>query len=213
MSITVDDTFNVNDADKRANNLYELCDTCELDEFRDIEDLLDEDEIASFEHKIGRWGQHPKYEHKIERENGEDEVINDPLKIKHYIKYGEECPICLEGITSRKNSFLTDCGHSFHKSCIMKHKLHNFNGIDCPVCRSDVNTDSPFSFGINRGDASSWNGINNIIMKNELIPHMCYERIGWYGYPHITGTNKLNCFQCCNYIETGYRFLDCGLRI
>ena len=43
-------------------------------------------------------------------------TIYDNLKIKHYNKLGEICPICLEEIWSSKEEFLTDCGHIFHKN-------------------------------------------------------------------------------------------------
>lgn len=67
--------------------------------------------------------------------------IYDNLKIKHYIKIGEECPICYEAIYNRKDALLTDCGHSFHYSCIIKYDYKNSflkNGVFCPVCRQDM---------------------------------------------------------------------------
>lgn len=44
------------------------------------------------------------------------------------------CPICLENIDGVKNKTTTDCGHSFHTSCIMKNVAHN--GFGCPYCRT-----------------------------------------------------------------------------
>jgi hypothetical protein len=44
------------------------------------------------------------------------------------------CPICLENIDAGKNKTTTDCGHSFHTSCIMKNVAHN--GFGCPYCRT-----------------------------------------------------------------------------
>ena len=59
------------------------------------------------------------YKHKIKRN------IIDNLKIPHYIKIGSECPICYDEIYNRNNALLTDCGHSFHYSCIINYDYKN----------------------------------------------------------------------------------------
>ena len=46
----------------------------------------------------------------------------------------EECSICLENIESSTNKVVTECGHSFHCSCIMKNVA--YNGFGCPYCRN-----------------------------------------------------------------------------
>ena len=58
-----------------------------------------------------------------------------------------ECSICLESIESNINKVITECGHTFHCSCIMTNIIHN--GFNCPNCRakmaeeiSDDNSDS-----------------------------------------------------------------------
>lgn len=43
------------------------------------------------------------------------------------------CPICLEDIGTG-NRVLTECGHEFHASCLMKNVAHN--GFGCPYCRT-----------------------------------------------------------------------------
>lgn len=43
-----------------------------------------------------------------------------------------ECPICFERI-EKINSMTTECGHTFHTSCMMKHA--SLNGFNCPYCR------------------------------------------------------------------------------
>lgn len=45
-----------------------------------------------------------------------------------------ECPICMDDIECSKNCTTTECGHSFHASCLMKSVAHN--GFGCPYCRS-----------------------------------------------------------------------------
>ena len=47
-----------------------------------------------------------------------------------------ECPICMDAIDASKNSVVTDCGHTFHCSCLMQNAAHN--GFGCPYCRSTM---------------------------------------------------------------------------
>ena len=47
-----------------------------------------------------------------------------------------ECPICMDVIDMGKNSIITDCGHTFHCSCLMQNAAHN--GFGCPYCRSTM---------------------------------------------------------------------------
>ena len=46
----------------------------------------------------------------------------------------KECPICLCDIEGPNNQVTTECGHTFHCSCLMKNVAHN--GFDCPYCRT-----------------------------------------------------------------------------
>lgn len=46
------------------------------------------------------------------------------------------CPICLENIGGSKNMVITECGHSFHCSCLMTNVSHN--GFKCPYCRTKM---------------------------------------------------------------------------
>ena len=45
-----------------------------------------------------------------------------------------ECPICMEKIEGDKNKLTTECGHTFHTSCLMTNVSKN--GFDCPYCRT-----------------------------------------------------------------------------
>jgi hypothetical protein len=45
-----------------------------------------------------------------------------------------ECPICYDEIDEKKNCVTTECGHTFHCSCLMKNSA--VNGFGCPMCRS-----------------------------------------------------------------------------
>ena len=45
-----------------------------------------------------------------------------------------ECPICMENIDDNCNKVVTECGHAFHCSCLMRNAA--FNGFGCPYCRT-----------------------------------------------------------------------------
>ena len=47
-----------------------------------------------------------------------------------------ECPICMDAIEASKNCVVTDCGHSFHCSCLMQNAV--YNGFGCPYCRTTM---------------------------------------------------------------------------
>lgn len=47
-----------------------------------------------------------------------------------------DCPICLDEINETKNKTITDCGHKFHTSCLMKNS--SLNGFGCPYCREQL---------------------------------------------------------------------------
>ena len=52
---------------------------------------------------------------------------------KNRVEYGDnECPICLEKLTTPMKNGSHDCKHKFHRDCIrMWHLSHN----NCPICR------------------------------------------------------------------------------
>ena len=56
------------------------------------------------------------------------------------VSQAEECPICMESFSSCNNKTMTECGHCFHTSCLMKNAAHN--GFGCPYCRK-VLADKP----------------------------------------------------------------------
>ena len=47
-----------------------------------------------------------------------------------------ECPICMDTIEGLCNRVITECGHSFHCSCLMQNAAHN--GFGCPYCRTKM---------------------------------------------------------------------------
>ena len=47
-----------------------------------------------------------------------------------------ECPICTDKFVGLNNRVTTECGHTFHCSCLMKHVARN--GFGCPYCRATM---------------------------------------------------------------------------
>jgi len=56
------------------------------------------------------------------------------------VRQAEDCPICMESFSSCNDKTMTECGHCFHTSCLMKNAAHN--GFGCPYCRK-VLAESP----------------------------------------------------------------------
>jgi hypothetical protein len=54
-----------------------------------------------------------------------------------------ECPICMDSIDQISNKVITECGHTFHCSCLMKNAVHN--GFGCPYCRTTMAEEPEFS--------------------------------------------------------------------
>ena len=68
---------------------------------------------------------------KIENETSELDERRDHKGTEVPLK---ECPICYDEIDEKKNCVTTECGHTFHCSCLMKNSA--VNGFGCPMCRS-----------------------------------------------------------------------------
>jgi hypothetical protein len=66
--------------------------------------------------------------------NLEKEFVAETIVAETIVAEIIECPICMDPIDGNKNSVVTECGHKFHCSCLMKNSCHN--GFDCPMCRS-----------------------------------------------------------------------------
>ena len=122
--------------------------------------------------------------------------IYDNLKIKHYIKFGEECSICYEPIFTKKSAYLTPCGHPFHALCIHKWNLSSKNDGDCPICRQYYGDYEYIKMRYeteNNLDKLEEFWINNHIKT----PKYCFTD---NRFDCITGTNK-NCPKCIKYRE------------
>jgi hypothetical protein len=49
----------------------------------------------------------------------------------------------MDSIDQIANKVITECGHSFHCSCLMKNAVHN--GFGCPYCRTTMAEEPEFS--------------------------------------------------------------------
>ena len=119
------------------------------------------------------------------------------LKDKLYIKKFDECPICLEGITSKQNAYLTQCGHAFHKKCMHQLVFNNVNA-SCPICRN-IHGIGPLNLFVD--------DTHRFVNKKED-----YEFCGEFKYPRlctecfkIEGWNFNQCISCeqCNKFRFG----------
>lgn len=52
----------------------------------------------------------------------------------------KECPICMEVVFPQINCLVTECGHTFHTSCLLNNIIHNKFG--CPYCRRELLDDT-----------------------------------------------------------------------
>lgn len=55
-----------------------------------------------------------------------------------FVKNSSQCSICLEYVIDKKNEIKLNCGHCFHKYCIVKYLTVNKQKKRCPNCRQDV---------------------------------------------------------------------------
>ena len=125
--------------------------------------------------------------------------LSENLQIKHYIKIGEECSICYEGIYTRRDAFLTDCGHSYHYSCIIKYDYANSfidDGVYCPLCRQDMggymDIKDRFSFIGNNLDRHDEFEFNNKFK----LPKVCYD-ISHYSFNNHFNIMRYATCRCC----------------
>lgn len=165
-----------------------------------LDDIYDADNNISSENqgynKICKYNITYNPKRKIKRN------IYENLKVKHYIKIGEECPICYESINNKHDSYLTDCGHSFHYSCIInyeycitKNNKDNYN-ICCPLCRQYMgyydNIKDKYPKSKNQIDKLE-DFENNIKTK---LPKLCFDFHELKYRNHFYLMNFKNCFYC-----------------
>jgi hypothetical protein len=139
-----------------------------------------------------------------------DQYVPCDFKIKCYIKPHEECPICYEEIMTKSTAFITNCGHSFHKSCLSKYietkwlSTTYISTARCPICRCSLGHpefDQRYRssyFNCNHSNDNELDKLEDFwLTKDYKLPVFCS-----HGYNHYLGLNK-NCFICKGYREKG----------
>jgi hypothetical protein len=126
-------------------------------------------------------------------------TIMENLKIKHYLKIGETCSICLEEIWRRKDAFLTDCGHSFHLQCIINYDYkYSFEkmGVFCPLCRCDMGNYLDFRdrYKYSRNSLDILDDFEN--NKDLKLPQICYNYNERFYNKHFYGNRFKDCSYC-----------------
>jgi hypothetical protein len=53
-----------------------------------------------------------------------------------FVQQDNQCPICFDDVEMTKNCIITECGHKFHASCLLRSVVHN--NLDCPYCRFEL---------------------------------------------------------------------------
>jgi hypothetical protein len=126
------------------------------------------------------------------------------LDCRQYISFGQECPICMEPITSSRNAHLTSCGHGFHVSCLIRAKAaSNDAGTRncCPMCRHRMGLDIEYLCDRYSDDAGSIDAVENFWLKYpNMAPVMCgMQRTH---SPHALGVRR-DCRKCQEYRTNG----------
>jgi len=89
-----------------------------------------------------------------------------------------ECAICLDNIDFTTNNCVkTECGHSFHTSCLMRNVAHN--GFGCPYCREEMaeaveDSDDEYEEGdeeVEMFDDDALRGFRLFMDNVEGVPH------------------------------------------
>ena len=139
-----------------------------------------------------------------------DQLIPCDIKIKCYIRPGDECSICYEPILTKTSAYITNCGHHFHKMCLVKYlnvkwlSTKYTSTAKCPMCRCSLGhpdfvqryRDSYFS--VNYENENELDKLEDFwISQNYKLPLFCSN-----DYKHYLGI-KNNCWCCKVYRETG----------
>ena len=119
---------------------------------------------------------------------------------KYYLKYGEECTICLDKIITKTTAYITECGHKYHKKCVLDYmKIEwmskNYTGlISCPMCRKSVSDDHLNDNYYSSDALRILDYVSLDIIPQYKLPQFCSNR-----YDHYLGLNK-KC-KCCEYFR------------
>jgi hypothetical protein len=132
------------------------------------------------------------------------------LKIKCYIKPGDECPICYDQILTKSSAYITNCGHHYHKKCIFNYmrlkwlSSSYYVSIKCPMCRCSLGHPefiqryrcSYFSYRYYQDNGLD--KLEDFWLSNEYkLPEYCINQ-----FDHYLGFSN-DCETCSRYREKG----------
>jgi len=139
-----------------------------------------------------------------------DQDIPCDFKTKCYIKPGDECPICYESIITKSSAFITNCGHHFHKKCLVKYLETKWLSTSyasvarCPMCRCSLghpNFVQRYRSSYFTCFYKNENGLDKLedfwLSKDYQLPLFCSN-----SFDHYLGCDK-SCYMCRCFIETG----------
>jgi hypothetical protein len=78
-----------------------------------------------------------------------------------------DCPICMEVIVTTKNIVVTECGHTFHCSCLMANVAHN--GFSCPYCRTAMAEEVDVEQSEYEDDGSITDSVDAAIHEDDML--------------------------------------------
>lgn len=96
---------------------------------------------------------------------------------KKSIKYflgKSECPICLEKVYNVQSSWITMCGHLFHKKCLHDWEFKTRCRSSCPVCRGSMGA-LEFLDGIKYCAYPNENPLDLLEETDNIIHKFCHE--------------------------------------
>lgn len=181
--------------------LFEKLDTCDNDN----------DNIVNSYYSIGRTDREQK-----------------SISQKMYIRPFEKCSICMDKIQTKRNAFLTDCGHTFHRKCLANYTFHKrlqkYNySIKCPLCRCNLGVPVFYERYPCIADTDTDTNIENINFldrlenyemndNNDEYLHICYQQnlttptttttTTTNNKSHFLGVKK-DCNSCLQYRKNG----------
>lgn len=139
-----------------------------------------------------------------------DQHVRCNIKVRCYIRPGDECPICYEAILTKSTAFITCCGHHYHKKCLFKCMESNWlstkyiSPARCPMCRCFMGHPEFIQryrssyFNMNYENDNQMDKLEDFWISYEYkLPLFCS-----HGYDHYLGMNK-NCYCCKVYREKG----------
>lgn len=121
---------------------------------------------------------------------------------KMYVWSEEVCIICMDKIELKSNAYLSNCGHCFHKKCMINYFHHiqmvSNKNLSCPLCR--CNLGSPILNERYNLYHTSMNSLDTLEDLNIEMLHICKSSTTRNN--HYLGMDS-NCNKCINYRKYG----------